>query len=487
MSFKDNLFDVVPDNFFQPLYSKNKRFYSWCALELYEQSLLTEAAEFTRQFVYAIINVCLDQFQEALLDDEGEPFFDSATDGVVQDSSATGILLTKERVYYKFRDCGWIVDEFDENRVQLVSFTIPASTLMPTIKKIAQPTRISLGGYTRSIIQSLEAVFTSKQPYQEAFRLAVDTTTSFMQELSKITQAIKADLTSITECQDSHEMAALLIEYLNNNSEGEYSKLQFDENLTPDDRSKINRLLLDIEVNESLFESMVQGVKKYFTLDTDEEATVYLAKSIDAIRARLCVDYVRKTADIQRFQARYIASANTKISLLNVDRKNASDAINNIILAMSNIPDEDFEDSGLLWVNELQSTLLLPQVQYIKDVDCLHKARSVRYGSSFNVSYIPNRAKMTISKDDFLHAQNAYTVHKANCLLDELIGDKSQLCASDFPLACREDFYNLVSVVLFGNHPELKYTVTMKGCRLNLDNYIIDDFTVMPKISLKEV
>lgn len=482
-----NLFNSVPESFFQPLCGKNKKFYADCLIELHEQYQITDTSDFDRQHVYAIIETCIEQFQESLMDDECEDTNSLSPYEESVDSSCPIIRpLTKERAYYKLRNCGWIEDDIDERRTQIVSFTIPASTLIPALKKMAQPTKISLGGYTRSIIQDLEAVCSARHPYQDAFRLAIDSTYTFMQEMSKISQEIKGDISSIMECQDFHEMLAMLENYLDKNIDGDYYKLQFSENLTYGDRRKITDLLIQIESDQEVYQKLVSGVKEHYSLDTDDEAEFYLSKSIEMIRSRLCDDYVRKSEEIQRTQARYISSANTKVSLLNTDKRNISSAINRIVLALSNISDEEYENSDIEWLDTLNNSLLLPSMTFLQDKESLYKAKSAASSRSDTVDVIPVCEKLPLTRDDFAHLRNQYSAEKVNKLIKNLIGDKTSLEAGDFPLSSKTDFYDIVSVVLYGGYSQLHYHVNIRSNRIKKNGYVFQDFVVTVK-KAKEV
>ncbi len=122
--------------------------------------------------------------------------------------------------------------DFDISHRQLISFTVPALTIIPQLKRIAQPSRISLGGYTRNIIENLQAVMTARHPYQDAFLLAVNNTHHFMLEIAKIRAAIRNEIELIFQCSSFQDMTIMLDDYLDNYLNGDYYKLQFEENLT---------------------------------------------------------------------------------------------------------------------------------------------------------------------------------------------------------------------------------------------------------------
>ena len=153
----------VNQNFFNLLTGKNQSFYAYCILTLYDQSTMSNSADFDRGRVNFIISDCMEVFRDRLAGEEIEEEPSAPLTG--QERISRSLPLTKELVFYRLRNCGWLDVEIDETHRQLISFTLGALQIMPALIKMSRPARASLGGYTRNIIDNLSAVKTSKHPF----------------------------------------------------------------------------------------------------------------------------------------------------------------------------------------------------------------------------------------------------------------------------------------------------------------------------------
>lgn len=476
-----NLFDSVAGNFFRILTGKNKAFYADCLLELYEQYNLTNTSDFDRNHVYMIISACMEAYRDKLDDEDiDEDEQDSPELGgqtIIQKSCP----LTKEMVFARIKRCGWIETDIDESHNQLISFTMPASTFLPTLKKMTQPSRISLGGYTRNIIENLEAVFKVKHPYQDAFLLALENTNHFMHEMSKIGIVIKQEIQSVLDCDDFSTMTSMLNDYLDNYLNGDYYKLQFEENLTAGERQRITDLLIAIESNADLYKKLIAGVKDYMSIDDDDEAELYITRAMETIQSRLCDDYESKSRYIMHTQSQYISSANIKISMLMTDKKNASGTINRIVMAIESLSEDEFRTSKEDWLQTLTNALTLPLGLYLTE-ESLYKPRSQPKELSDDIEIIKPREKEPVSLHDFYGYLSKYNTENVDRKIKTLIGARQSLPAAELPLETTDDYHELVSMALFGSERQSKYNVLIKkGNRIKKNGFDCVDFTISRK------
>lgn len=340
---RENLFDSINENFFRILTGQNKRFYADCLIELHGVSIFTDAADFDRERVNQIISNCMEWYADTLAEENTSDEDDkNALPG--QEKMNTRCPPTKDSVFRKLLTCGWIDADFDDQtRRQLVSFTAPALTIVPELKRMAQPSRISLGGYTWNIIENLKAVMTARHPYQDAFVLALNNTYQFMQEMAKIRISIKSEVETILRCKNLEEMTSMLSAYLDSYLNGDYYKLQFAENLTAVERKQITGLLMDIENNEAVFQKLIEGAMDYMSIDSEEDANLLILRSVETIRCRLCDEYERQYREIQKNQARYVNNAAGRMPMLIADKKDTDSTINRLVLAISECDDEVYK------------------------------------------------------------------------------------------------------------------------------------------------
>jgi len=475
-----NLFDSIPENFFKILTGNNKRFYSDCLLELHEMSIFTDAADFDREVVNRVITTCLEDYCGTL---EAEDSDDDDMNALSeQEKLSASCLPTKESAFRKLLTHGWVEADFDGNHRQLVSFTVPALTIIPQLKRMAQPSRISLGGYTRNIIENLQAVMTAKHPYQDAFLLAVNNTYQFMQEMAKIRVAIRDEIECIFRCNSFQGMTTMLNAYLDSYLNGDYYKLQFEENLTASERQKITSLLMDIENNDEVFQKLIDGAKDYLSIDSEEDANLHILKAIETIRIRLCEEYERQYREIQKNQARYITSANSKMSMLIADKKDSDSTINRIVRAISECTEEELYNwnTQLTWLKMLQSLLNMPQVNHFSEAS-LYKPRTPPRARNLDIAILPQREKGVLDISDLKDCLPRYSVATVNKKLDDYLAGKEQLSSEELPLSTRDDFNDLVSIVLFSDDPDCNYIVKPGNDRIEKNGYTASSFVVKRK------
>ena len=78
-----------------------------------------------------------------------------------------------------------------------------------------------------------------------------------MQAMQLIAITIRQDIQSVLDCDDFSQMTKMLMDYLQNYIEGDYYKLQFQENLTSGESQRITDLLIEIERNDEVYGRLV--------------------------------------------------------------------------------------------------------------------------------------------------------------------------------------------------------------------------------------
>lgn len=469
----------VNQNFFNLLTGKNQSFYAYCILTLYDQSTMANSADFDRGRVNFIISDCMEVFRDRLADEEIEDELSAPLTG--QERISTSLPLTKELVFYRLRNCGWLDVEIDETHRQLISFTLGALQIMPALIKMSRPARASLGGYTRNIIDNLSAVKTSKHPYQDAFQLAFENTTAFMQAMQLIAITIRQDIQSVLDCDDFSQMTKMLMDYLQNYIEGDYYKLQFQENLTSGESQRITDLLIEIERNDEVYGRLVDEAKEALSLSDEQEAQAYIGNMMEVIRSKLCEDYNNRYAGILRTQSKYVSSASIKVSMLMTNQKSAGNAINRIVLALENMGDDEFESSEIEWVSLLRDSLSLP-IGLCPAAEPLYKAKAQPKAYSGKVDVIRPREKRGITPADLSSCISRYSLAASSKKLRKLLGDRDSISAAELPMETKEDYYDMAALAIFGSDIASDFKVEfVKGSRIQVNGYDCPGFVVSRK------
>ncbi len=484
---RENLFDSIKDNFFRILTGQNKRFYSDCLIEMHEVSIFTDAADFDRELVNQVISSCMEWYADTLAE-ENTSEEDNTNTLPGQEKMDTCCPPTKDSVFRKLLACGWIDADFDDQtHRQLVSFTVPALTIIPELKRMAQPSRISLGGYTRNIIENLKAVMTARHPYQDAFMLALNNTYQFMQEMSKIRISIKNEVETILRCKNLEEMTSMLSAYLDSYLDGDYYKLQFAENLTAVERKQITGLLMDIENNETVFQNLIEGAMDYMSIDSEEDANLLILRSVETIRCRLCDEYERQYREIQKNQARYVNNAAGRMPMLIADKKDTDSTINRLVYAISECDDEEYADpmTPVEWLKELHQLLCAPRAAELGEPS-IYKPRTPPREDVGFMKPLPPKEKKELNGIDVAGCIPKYSAKTVNRRLDMYMAGKDHISVTDLPLSTQEDFYEMVSMVLFSDDPDCNYEVEMEPGHIEREGYSASNFIVKWKTNKRK-
>ncbi len=484
---RENVFDSINGNFFRILTGQNKRFYADCLIEMHEVSIFTDAADFDRELVNQVISNCMEWYADTLAEENTSDEDDTnALSG--QEKMDTRCPPTKDSVFRKLLACGWIDADFDDQtHRQLVSFTVPALTIVPELKRMAQPSRISLGGYTRNIIENLKAVMTARHPYQDAFMLALNNTYQFMQEMAKIRISIKSEVEMILGCKSLEEMTSMLSAYLDSYLDGDYYKLQFVENLTAVERKQITGLLMDIENNEEVFQKLIEGAMDYMSIDSEEDANLFILRSVETVRCRLCDEYERQYREIQKNQARYVNNAAGRLPMLIADKKDTDSTINRLVGAINECDDEVYNDpmTPIEWLKGLHQLLRAPRADELGELS-MYKPRTPPIEDVGFMKPLPPKEKKELNGIDVADCIPKYSAKTVNRRLDVYMAGKDQLSVTDLPLSTQEDFYEMVSMVLFSDDPDCNYQVEMESGHIEKDGYTASKFIVKRKANKRK-
>lgn len=479
---RENLFDSIHENFFRILTGQNQRFYADCLIDLHEVSIFTDAADFDRERVNQVISTCMEGYAD-ILAEENDSDEEDTNPRLGQEKMETRCPPTKDSVFRKLLACGWLDADFDDQtRRQLVSFTVPALTIVPELKRMAQPSRISLGGYTRNIIENLKAVMTARHPYQDAFLLALNYTYQFMQEMAKIRISIKNEVETILRCKNLEEMTSMLSAYLDSYLDGDYYKLQFAENLTAVERKQITGLLMDIENNDDVFQKLIEGAMDHMSMDNEADANLLILQAVETIRCRLCDEYERQYREIQKNQSRYVDHATVRMPMLIADKKDTDSTINRLVLAISECDDGVYDDptTPIEWLQGLHQLLCAPRADELGERS-LYKARTPPREDAGFIKPVQARERKALSGMDVAGCIPKYSAKTVNRRLDVYLAGKEQLSVADLPLSTQEDFYEMVSMVLFSEDPDCNYLVEMVSGHTERDGYSASNFIVKRK------
>ena len=469
-----NLFDVVPANFFLPISCSNRRFYADCIIDLYEYLTVNGQFYIDKDIVYAVIDNCLSKYQGTLL---YEPDEDAPVSQLQLEKP-----LTKEMVFRKLSNCGWLETEFDaDGKTKLVSFPNYAEDQIKSMQKIMHPTKIYLGGYARSIIEALNDVFKVDKPYEGAFVSAIENTKTLMQEVRHIRSSLQKDISEILSCKDYQEAARLLDQYFDKALAGDLHKLQIEEGITSQMRNTIRDCLDRIQMDDELYARLVSGALHYYeSIKSEEYAETHICEAINTIKSQLCDGYEVTLRSIINAQAKYLTNANTKIALLCMDNQTADSDINWLARTVSEMTDETFEEWESFFAFGIpdKHMLQLPVATFL-DSESLYKARIRANEGKATTAPMSEQASLEFNLDDMSACISQFGVKACNKRVSQLLSGRSKVRGEEIPIQTKEQFYQLVGILILCNAPGREYNVIFnQEATIRRGDFSLPDFEI---------
>lgn len=476
------LFEVVPEKFFRVLTGNNRFFYGDCLIYLYQAWLGARMPDFDRELVLALIADILSDYSD--LHEDVDEDDEGGSESLQMQVTVIPKSLTKEYAFHRLVKTGWLELETDEHHTQLVSLTSAAAILIPALKKMSRPSKVTLGSYARNIIENLKAAQTSRHPYLDAFFIALENSRSFLSDLNRIRRIIKNDVEAVYNCNTFEEMNKMLRDYIRNLDSGEFSQAMFVDSLPRANQDLISELLTGLELNERVWEAMIREIKEYETCSSDEEAEDLLRQQVELIRSRLCNDYEDSYRQILKVQYQYIASTHTRIYGLATNGAKAGIDINRIIDGLNEIEDDDFDNDIDLpeWAEVLRLGMSLPIGSFLgESVESLYKAKAQPPARIDDVEEIPQDKPRALNTTALKQGVGIYTREYANATAKKLLNDQVFVDVAEIPVCNRDEFNALTNVFLQAGQESTRYTVAQLPGHCVVGDFSVPNFRLERK------
>ena len=362
-----DLFDMVPDNFFSILSSKNKRLYLACLVEsfkIYESgSILGIDKKILADELTHYLETKKFDFD---IEEEGKTEEDLDEDVVDAKSSIRSLAYL---VLRRFEECGWIYIDVNSDYQEILNFTDAGITIIEAIMQInpIYQYRGSFGddelfdedafiraynaneytGYIYTIYCLLTNPLNSDYPtiLSEVYR----NTKQLIRSLRKLDSRMKDYITSVVEASEIRDLINKLVDYKNELLDNGYTRLKTGDNINKY-RLPIVSKLEEYENNEAIMYAITEDYKnRYFSTkeaykrayrDLDELIDVF--NSLDNFITE--IDYKNK---------KYIDSTIGKIKFLLSEDDNVTGKINTILKFIKFQNKKNKLDSALTQVQSL--------------------------------------------------------------------------------------------------------------------------------------
>lgn len=464
--FKQNLFQVIPDNFFSPLASPNRLVYWECILKLF--SVMDTQLSFGIER-----EILVDELQFYFEQNQAAEFQEEENQGADPRKKANDMLRLLENY-------GWLEIETDKSYVQRVNFFEYAVKVIRTLIEISDGKKVEYQGYIY-VIYSL--VRSNTDHPAVVLQQIVENTDLLITGLKNLNSNIKHYIDELTKHKTVAEiMDALFNDYITNIVDKAYHRL-----LTSDNVSKFRPEIMErLESHSRSAKYVRQTAEELATLkevsyeNAEELVYQYLHEVIEAFRN---MDDI--LSEINQKNTQYQRAAINRAKFLLAGSEDVRGQLKEILLYMNEKINEQSMDFNGIYEIEYMDQLIRV------------------FGSSFldeKSFYSPTEGKKEFHPTELLDTEpdlrlrqekvRRMTEKMQRILSPERIasyvkvqmGARQFMRASELPLESVEDFIKIIYVRLYGTRKNMNYRVKKaETAEVCYQEYEFPDFTIYKK------
>ena len=458
------MFHTLPENFFTPLAAPGKTVYWDCICKLFTvmDNQLSFGVE--RDVLVDELQFYFDQSNAAELTDEELKGSDSR-------GKANWMLRRLE--FY-----GWIEVETDKSYVQRVNFHEYAVKIIKTLLEIAEGKQIEYQGY----IYTIYSLVRSHTDNPGVILLqTVENTDMLITGLKNLNSNIKHYIDELTRHKTVAEiMNALFNDYITNIVDKAYHRLLTSDNVSKF-RPEIIERLEEKSKNKQYIEksaSEISELKEISVEDARELVYRHLHEIIEAFRN---MDDI--LMEINQKNAQYQKAAINRARFLLTGSEDVRGQLKEILVGLNErINSEQMDLGGIYEIEFLSDLVRMYSVAFLDE-------------SSF---YSPSEGKKSFSPAALMEKepdeefrqkklqkmmekmQRVLSPEKINKYVEEQLGGRKEMLASQLPLETAEDFVKIIYVRLYGQRKNMSYSVEVRE-KKELNRFVFHDFLIQRK------
>ena len=438
---KNNVFNVIPENFFNYLASNsNQRLYSRCLRLIYEQ--------YEREISYRIPrNQIRDALAIYLLENHVSLETDEETGPMKNHTELASSILRK----FCARNVGWLEEENDDATYEKqIVITEQGLLLAEFLIQLEKPEKEEYSGYIFNIYNTFQnEELWQENPYVNGIKNIHMNAKELSKSLKKLSTFIRKIIERMVNEGSLESLTENLLEYFDGSFIREYSRLIKQQNIHVY-RNYIRAKLDELRANQELLDRLVLECMAEEELEK-EEAQEYVLDMIIATRKFLVEDYDQIMKDIKHKINVYLQVAIGRARFL---RNRETDEKGNVEQTVKYIVEEMNE---LGWEDEVPETLqalFTFETHSFVDVSSLRYPRKQQAIRQAIVSEIEEMTKEDLEnarRAQEKEAYNPFSKDKMREYLKLCMGNRTAIQAEDLPLDCKEDMLAALSAVAYGD------------------------------------
>lgn len=458
------MFHVLPGNFFVPLASPNKTVYWECICKLFSVMDYQLSFGIEREVVADELQYYFEQSVAAEIVEEDFSGADSR-------GKANGILR-------KLEHYGWIEIETDKSYVQRVNFKEYAVRVMKTLLEIEDGKQIEYQGYIYTIYSLVRG--NTDNPGVVLLQI-MENTDLLITGLKNLNSNIKHYIDELTKHSTVAEiMDALFNDYITNIVDKAYHRL-----LTSDNVSKFRPEIIERLESRSKSRSYIEkaaselaGLQETDVDTARENVYRYLHEIIEAFRNMddILNEINQKNTQYQRAainRARFLLSGNEDIR----------GQIKELLLGINEVMNEEKMELGEIYeIGFLDNLVRIYSCRFLDESSLFSPIEGKK---SFEPQQIINREPDSRLRQEKMRRmvekmQKILSAEKIGRYVDECMGERKEMLATELPLSDVEDFVKIIYVRLYGQRKHMRYGVET-GEEKEVNGFRFRDFRIWRK------
>ncbi|MGN0314382.1 MAG: Wadjet anti-phage system protein JetA family protein [Fusicatenibacter sp.] len=460
------LFDVVPENFFRPLAAPGKIAYWECLCRLF--------AVTSRQLSFGV--------ERDVLVDELQFYFDSAMAAQLSEEELEGAnsgkMSSRDKANFVLRrleSYGWISVETDHSYVQRVNFRDYGVQMMKTLLNISEEKKTEYQGYIYTIYSLARS---GGESPGIALLQIVENTDALVTGLKSLNANIKRYIDELTKHSTVAEILdALLNDYYSNVVDKAYHRL-----LTSDNVSKFRPEILErLEANSrssrylNKASAEIAELKEVTSEEAREQVLTMLHEVIGTFRQ---MDDI--LGEINKKNTRYQRAAINRARFLLSSGEDIRGQLKDILIYMNEqITEKELDYNAVYELEEMDRLIRIFSTEYL-DLDSLYAPIEGKK------EFVPEKiqvplpdAKLRAGKRKAMmeKLEKILSPAKINAYVDEMLGERFWMLASEFPLSEGDTFIRLIYVRLYGQRKNMRYELELQKS-VEKEGYRFRDFII---------
>ncbi|MBR6071719.1 MAG: hypothetical protein IKP77_02660 [Acholeplasmatales bacterium] len=467
-----DFFDMVPDNFFSLLASKNKRIYLSSILQVFKVYETGTILGIDKKIVVDDLAYFLETNKNYLFDAEDEED---------EESNPTNKRDLANYILRRMEECGWIYIDVTNDYIEVLNFSDDAIIICEALINAYPQFEYSSDelpadfinpneyhGYIYSINSLLSQ--TDDVDYALTFSLVYSNTKQLIRALRRMDARMKDYITSVVENTDIKNLMEKLIAYKNDIYDTSYTKLKISDNIDRYRLSIITRLE-EMQTNESIVNAISKNYLP-FVKTTDQavdRAIRQIDEVIDAFNA--IQDFV---VEIDNKNKNYINSTIGKIKFLLTEEDNVVGKLNTILKYVKDSNKAGKIDKALRLVDGLYE---LPVLKIIDGTNSLYAPRG-SYTRNYNQMLDDFGIAGFEMTDEFMNQfKNLYNEDEIKAFVEANM--ESGLFKASSMLnydSTREELIMVIYSIIYAS--EHKFVITIFDDFVTTKDYMIRNFEI---------